>query len=737
MINSSLYAVRKRRRPMKQIKPSSPEGAKSNASKRHRERLNAELERLAGTLPFPEEVISRLDKLSILRLCVNYMRVKSFFEVSLPNPARTPATSVNNGHLDSTTSLAPAPAPGQSPDVPEGDLLLRALNGFVMIITTDGLVFYASYTIKNYLGFQQSDVVNQRVFELIHVEDREDFRRQLHWAFNPPPTKPGPTEPQGAGNSNQPPTLYEPNQLPPDNSEFLDRSFVCRFRCLLNNTSGFLALHFHGKLKFLHGQNKSSELGVSLPSPLALFTIAVPVQLPSIVEVQERTLIFRTKHKLDFTPLSCDTKTRLVLGWTEAELQVRSGYQFIHCEDMIYCAESHMRMIKTGESGMITFRILCRDGRYQWIQALARIVYKNSKPDCIISDQHPLTEAEGEVQLQRRLKQCGVFAWPKAASLYATPSVVPPQAHLSHSRGQDIKTEQGQFQEECTLHSMEEKILDEVTDILRTSELLELPHGEEFPAAPCNRGVAKGVIRPIDAGNYGEAYVATNTLDTALGLDAVVLEMLNDYGVTQKDLEAIPQDEQTKHVNFATLNGDDSFPSDILSVIECPMSSFNSSTESLSSYTEDPSFPLESGGKQIEATFCYQSPQVSNLSDTHLQINASDYIPNSTYFMSQSSMRLTRPVENSSRSYIHPPALNLPSIKVTNANPQLNLFNGQASCLHQPGIVKPPWSLSGEDPQGSDMVIPSGFLPKDVMRFIAPTGAQSLLCAGPSWGSVQ
>lgn len=161
MINSSLYAMRKRKRPIKQMKPSPPEEAKSNPSKRHRERLNAELERLADTLPFPEEVISRLDKLSILRLSVNYMRIKSFFAVSLPNPAGTPTmASVNNGHLDSITSSAQAPAAGQSPYVPEGDLLLKALNGFVMVITTDGLIFYASHTIQNYLGFLQSDVIN-------------------------------------------------------------------------------------------------------------------------------------------------------------------------------------------------------------------------------------------------------------------------------------------------------------------------------------------------------------------------------------------------------------------------------------------------------------------------------------------------------------------------------------------------------------------------------------------------
>lgn len=70
----------------------------------------------------------------------------------------------------------------------------------------------------------QSDIVHQSVYELVHSEDREELQRQLMWN----------------------------SHLPPDQSQLtlqealhgdqvaLERNFTVRFRCLLDNTSGFL-----------------------------------------------------------------------------------------------------------------------------------------------------------------------------------------------------------------------------------------------------------------------------------------------------------------------------------------------------------------------------------------------------------------------------------------------------------------------------------------------------------------
>uniref|UniRef100_A0A672IND3 Aryl hydrocarbon receptor n=1 Tax=Salarias fasciatus TaxID=181472 RepID=A0A672IND3_SALFA len=409
--NPGTYANKKRKKPvLKQKKISDGnEVVKSNPSKRHRDRLNGELDRLMDLLPFSEEVRSRLDKLSVLRLSVGYLRVKSHFRATIKANNGGLAVPGVNGQSRSNVEAAP---------LSEGELLMQALNGFVMVVTSDGLVFYSSPTIKDYLGFHQSDVIHQSVFDLIHTDDRSMFREQLHFALNPPPLAGDGDAPQGGGG---PAVTYRPEQLPPENSSFLERSFVCRFRCLLDNSSGFLALKFQGRLRYLHSQSVASG---SRPQ-LALFAMAVPVQQPSIVEIRAKMLLFQSKHGLDFTPMGIDSRGKIILGYSEVELCMKgSGYQFIHAADMMYCADNHIRMIKTGESGLTVFRLLTKSGSWVWVKSNAKLIFKGGRPDFIIAYQRALTNPEGEAYLrQRRLQLPFSFTTGEGVLYNTTPTV--------------------------------------------------------------------------------------------------------------------------------------------------------------------------------------------------------------------------------------------------------------------------------------------------------------------------
>lgn len=450
LANTALYAAKKRKKPVQKIpKPPPPDGTKSNPSKRHRDRLNGELDKLTSLLPFTEEVRARLDKLSVLRLSVGYLKVKSFFNATMKkgqngsswtserslmfggNVQSALPPSVAAAVPSSSSSLASSSQVTSLDGVSfsEGDLLLQALNGFVLVVTAEGYIFYTSPTIQDFLGFHQSDVVHQSVFELIHTDDRALFRRQLHFALNPNYSQQdGAAGSPGEQNSAEISTnvaTYDPQAIPPENSSFLERNFCCRFRCLLDNSSGFLALNFRGRLKLVHGQNRLAEDGTLVPPQLALFSIATPMQPPSILEIRTKTLIFQTKHKLDFTPMGIDTRGKVVLGYNEIELCMKgSGYNFIHAADMMYCADNHIRMIKTGESGFTVFRLLAKSGKWVWVQANARLVFKGGKPDFIVARQKALTNEEGEEQLRlRRLQLPFNFATGEAMLYDVAPSV--------------------------------------------------------------------------------------------------------------------------------------------------------------------------------------------------------------------------------------------------------------------------------------------------------------------------
>ncbi|GBP42457.1 Aryl hydrocarbon receptor [Eumeta japonica] len=209
--------------------------------------------------------------------------------------------------------------------------------------------------------YTNSDIVHQSVYELVHSEDREELQRQLLWnSFLPPEVG----------------SLALQDALRPERAHLLERSFTVRFRCLLDNTSGFLRLDIRGRVKVLHGQNKKTE-----EPPLALFAICAPFGPPSLLEIPQKEVMFKSKHKLDLSLVSMDQRC-----------SQHGGYDLVHYDDLAYVASAHQELLKTGASGMIAYRFQTKEGQWQWLQTSSRLVYKNSKPDFVISTHRPLIQ---------------------------------------------------------------------------------------------------------------------------------------------------------------------------------------------------------------------------------------------------------------------------------------------------------------------------------------------------------
>uniref|UniRef100_A0A1I8GZM3 BHLH domain-containing protein n=1 Tax=Macrostomum lignano TaxID=282301 RepID=A0A1I8GZM3_9PLAT len=132
---------------------------KSRDAARHRRgRENLEFLAVARLLPLHPEIARQLDKASVIRLAVSYLKLRQLSSTGLPSWCRKPD--------EEEKKLKKQP---EAPDL--GGLILQAVDGFLMILGTDLTILYISETVSIFLGQSQVDMTGNDLVGYVHTAD--------------------------------------------------------------------------------------------------------------------------------------------------------------------------------------------------------------------------------------------------------------------------------------------------------------------------------------------------------------------------------------------------------------------------------------------------------------------------------------------------------------------------------------------------------------------------------------
>ncbi|RDD38943.1 Aryl hydrocarbon receptor [Trichoplax sp. H2] len=349
--------------------------ASTNPSKRHRDKLNCELDNLTKLLPCNNGKIAKLDKLSILRLSVSYLRAKTLLkrvnqiaDISADSGGEGSTSSSSESSSCSSYQNSTNSSSKSSSGLPEGELLMEALNGFIILVTVDGEIFFVSSSVSKFLGLNQANspmFQNQLLAACQHAQIHHNDHRTNRIT--------------NSRNLSRRILIYRNTTI---------FSCVCQMKCVLPSRNDYKAIHIHGKIKKLYTENKWT-----------LFATCTAIMPDSLsIGLYPKNVIFQSKHTIDFTFLEVDDMLMKVLGFTRKELIGTSAYKLIHQGDVNYIAQKHVN----GEARSGTFRLLTKSQHWIWVHGTARCVFKKSTLDSLMVTYRVVSDLEGEESLKKR-----------------------------------------------------------------------------------------------------------------------------------------------------------------------------------------------------------------------------------------------------------------------------------------------------------------------------------------------
>lgn len=298
---------------------------------------------LAQQLPLSHSVSSSLDKASIMRLTISYLRMRKLLCSDEPMAAEE-------------TEL----------DVQLNGSYLKALDGFLMVLSEDGDMIFLSENVNKCLGLAQIDLTGHSVFEFTHPCDQDELREVLVHRTGSKKAK-------------------EPNT---------ERSFFLRMKCTLTSrgrtvnvkSATWKVLHCMGHVRVFDSQAEQTSNGQKEPPVPYLVLICDPIPHPSNIEVPLDTKTFLSRHTMDMKFTYCDERITELMGYDPEELLNRSVYEYYHALDSDHLTKTHHNLFAKGQVSTGQYRMLAKRGGFVWVETQATVIYnnKNSQPQCVV-----------------------------------------------------------------------------------------------------------------------------------------------------------------------------------------------------------------------------------------------------------------------------------------------------------------------------------------------------------------
>uniref|UniRef100_A0A3P8PDR0 Neuronal PAS domain protein 2 n=1 Tax=Astatotilapia calliptera TaxID=8154 RepID=A0A3P8PDR0_ASTCA len=274
-------------------------------------------------------------------------------------------------------------------------LMLEALDGFLVALTTDGNIIYVSDSVSSLIGHLPSDMVDQNILNFLPEREHGEVYKLLssHMLM---------TDPIAA--------------------DFLDSEAHIEFCCHLargnmnpKEPPVYEYVKFVGDFKFHNHVPTSSCNGLELTLPrslqssleeqvclIATVRLVTPQFLKDLCNVEDPCDEFTSRHSLEWKFLFLDHRASPIIGYLPFEVLGTSGYDYYHVDDLELIAQCHKQLMQFGKGKSCYYRFLTKGQQWIWLQTHYYITYHqwNSKPEFIVCTHTVVSYAE--VRAERR-----------------------------------------------------------------------------------------------------------------------------------------------------------------------------------------------------------------------------------------------------------------------------------------------------------------------------------------------